>query len=71
LPKQARGNPDFVANNAVINRFDGSTFSFAFATCANDIITGTIPGSPIPEPGSWAMLGAGLVALGLLRRRLA
>ena len=70
-PKKLVVTLNFVANNAFINGFDGSTFSFAAATCANDIITGTIPGSPVPEPGTWAMLGAGLVALGLLRRRQA
>jgi hypothetical protein len=29
----------------------------------------TAPGTPIPEPASWALIGTGLVAVGFLRRR--
>lgn len=73
------GNPNklevtlnFVGNDAFITNFANSTVSFAAATCANDIINGVVPANaPIPEPGTWAMLGAGLAAVGLLRRRQA
>jgi hypothetical protein len=41
---------------------------FAAATCANDIIDGRIA---VPEPATWFTLGAGLLGLGLLRRRRA
>ncbi len=61
----------FTANDAFINGFEGSTFSFASATCGNDLIGGVIEGSQVPEPGTWALLGAGLIGLGLLRRRAA
>jgi len=61
----------FTANDAFINGFQGSTFSFASATCGNDLIGGVIGGSEVPEPGTWALLGAGLIGLGFLRRRAA
>jgi hypothetical protein len=31
-------------------------------------ITGTVSTSPVPEPGAYAMLGAGTLLLGLRRR---
>jgi hypothetical protein len=46
----------------------GFDFYFASATCGNDEITGTVP-ADVPEPGTWAMLGSGLLAVGFLRRR--
>lgn len=61
----------FIANDEFINGFEGSSFSFASATCGNDLITGTIPNGEIPEPSTWALLGGGLVALGYMRRRAA
>ena len=61
----------FLASDEFINGFQGSTFSFASATCGNDMITGTIPTGDIPEPSTWALLGAGLAAMGYLRRRAA
>jgi hypothetical protein len=71
-PNKLEVTLNFVGNDAFINNFANSTVSFAAATCANDIITGVIPANaPIPEPGTWAMLGAGLAVLGLLRRRQA
>ena len=48
------------------NRFD---IYFASATCGNDEITGSIPGSGVPEPGTWTLLGAGLIAIRCYRRK--
>lgn len=45
----------------------GFSFYFASATCGNDEITGHVAG--VPEPGTWALLGAGLFGIGLLRRK--
>jgi hypothetical protein len=71
-PNKLEVTLNFVGNAAFINNFANSTVSFAAATCANDIINGVVPANaPIPEPGTWAMLGAGLAAVGLLRRRQA
>lgn len=70
-PTNLKVTLDFVANDAFINGFDGSMFSFASATCGNDLIQGTIPGSEVPEPGTWALLGAGLIGLAWMRRRTA
>lgn len=47
---------------------NGFSVYFASATCGNDEITGTVPATGIPEPGTWALFGAGLTALGLIRR---
>jgi hypothetical protein len=45
--------------------------SFASATCANDILEGryTEGQEPIPEPSTYLLMSAGLIGLGLLRRR--
>ncbi|MBL8231718.1 MAG: PEP-CTERM sorting domain-containing protein [Bryobacterales bacterium] len=42
----------------------GTMFSFAAATCANDVVDG----SNVPEPASFALIGAGLIAVGLRKR---
>jgi hypothetical protein len=47
---------------------NGFDVYFAAATCGNDEVFGEVPGSPVPEPGTWAMIGAGFLAIGLLRR---
>jgi hypothetical protein len=48
---------------------NGFDFYFASATCGNDEIFGRVPADSVPEPGAWALMGAGLIGLGLLRRR--
>lgn len=58
-------------NNTIVSDLDkGFSLYFAAATCGNDEIFGDVPPTTgVPEPGTWALLGAGLVSLGLLRRR--
>lgn len=36
----------------------------------NPVLTVYTAALPVPEPGTWAMLGAGLLVVGLLRRRM-
>lgn len=48
---------------------NGFSVYFASATCGNDEISGSVPASSVPEPGTWAMFGAGLIGLGLIRRK--
>ena len=43
--------------------------SFESATCGNDVVEGTVAATATPESGTMAMLGAGLLAVGLLRRK--
>lgn len=47
---------------------NGFDVYFASATCGNDEVFGEVPGSAVPEPGTWAMIGGGFLAIGLLRR---
>ncbi len=58
-----------VNTNAAFRAFLGGNFDFTFesATCGNDVVYGTVT----PEPESFVMLSAGLLALGLLRRKTA
>ena len=42
--------------------------TFSFGTTAGNTLSGT-PGSSVPEPTTFALLGAGLLALGASRRR--
>ena len=44
---------------------------FASATCGNDEVTGAVPPSGVPEPGTWAMLGSGLIAIAFYRHKAA
>ena len=47
---------------------NGFDVYFASATCGNDEVFGSVPASPVPEPGTWAMIGGGFLLIGLLRR---
>lgn len=48
---------------------EGMLLSFANMTCANDVLEGNVH-VPVPEPGTLVLAGAGLIAAGLLRRRI-
>lgn len=59
---------------ALVDAFTNGAFgvSFSSATCGNDILTGVNEPSEedVPEPVTVMLTGAGLVGLGLLRRRV-
>ncbi|MBS1827016.1 MAG: PEP-CTERM sorting domain-containing protein [Acidobacteria bacterium] len=44
-------------------------FNFASATCGNDVLIGIGQFDEVPEPATTALIGGGLLALALLRRR--
>jgi hypothetical protein len=68
-------NADLPADSTFGDEFfgNGMVVSFASATCGNDIIGGFVQGdlsdNPTPEPMTMALTGAGLLGLGILRRR--
>lgn len=47
---------------------NGIAVMFASATCGNDVLEGRIPESATPEPVTYALIGAGLTAIGLARK---
>ncbi len=62
-----------VNTNAAFRTFLNGGFDFTFesATCGNDVVFGSVGATATPEPESIVMLGAGLLALGLMRRKSA
>jgi hypothetical protein len=63
---------NFTTNDAAfLHAMSTGDFSlmFAAATCGNDIVIGDGGGSDVPEPLTTALVGAGLAAIGLIRRR--
>lgn len=66
------GSPTYVADPVPGSvhpdaNHDVMAVRFASATCANDVLEGLVK---VPEPGPSFLIGAGLLSLGLIRRRL-
>ncbi len=57
----------FSGDTAFYNAINSGNFGFEFAsaTCGNDVIAG----SPVPEPVSMSLVGAGLLTIAFLRRK--
>jgi PEP-CTERM motif len=51
--------------------YSGTCFAFTFTTHSDYGTGGTFSAAPVPEPGVWAMLCAGLGLLAVVRRRRA
>lgn len=60
-----------LTGNMTADLNSGFDVYFASATCGNDEVTGAVPPSGVPEPGTWAMLGSGLIAIAFYRHKAA
>lgn len=67
------GNPNYSVDVSLGIYEDDPNGSFSFswgtATCANDIVEGSVPSSSVPEPNLLGLLGMGLVGLSYVGRR--
>jgi len=67
------GNPNYSVDVSLGIYQDDPNGIFAFswgtATCANDIVEGSVPSTSVPEPNLLGLLGMGLVGLSYVGRR--